>query len=269
MMGNAKIWWYPEPGGIVEEIDIGGPLSDLDDWAVPAVVGARSATGADFAIQPLTDRLVRVTVEEFDDHALYRELKALEGHLQRGGSIALSSDAGKAVAGFLVAPPARGDTSLVLGDTPWSTLAPSAVLAAADEVVIETGQPVVRSEIALLSAVSGVTYTIAGAIHDFVEEPWVLMRHRGFLPSLRLPLEARRRQVLTTRRQVIHTFSAVLEVVPGAYAAFADLGTETVIGDEASDGSRTFDDVVTEGWGTTATVTDTGSGAYGRGGKVV
>jgi hypothetical protein len=243
-MGNAYAWWYPEIGGTVTAIDIGGPLSDLDDWPVPTVLGARSATGAHFSIQPLTDRMVRVSIERFDDHALYRSLKALEGHLLRGGSFALASDVGKAVAGFLVTSPARGDTSLVLGDQPWSTLAPTAALATSDEIVLETSQPEARSEIAVLSGVSGSTLTIAGVIHDLIEEPWVLVRHRGFFPALRLPIDGRRRQLLTTDRQVVHTFAAVFEVHPTAYGAFADLGSAHVIGDEETDGEWTIDDIL-------------------------
>jgi hypothetical protein len=241
-VGNAYAWWSPEPGGTVTAIDIGGPLSDLDDWLAPTHLGARSATGADFSIQPLTDTMVRVSIESFDDHALYRALKALEGHLLRGGSFALAEDVGKAVAGFLVTPPVRGATSLVLGDTPWSTLAPAAALAIGDEVVLETGQPVVRSEIAALTGVSGSTLSIASVIHDFLEEPWVLVRHRGFFPVLRLPRDGRR-QLLTTQRRVIHTFAAVFEVPPPAYAAYADLGSGHVIGSSESDGEYDLDSI--------------------------
>lgn len=244
-MGNAYAWWYPQEGGTVEAIDLGGPLSDLDDHPAPTQVGARSVSGHEFSIQTLSDTVVRVSLEDFDDHALYRKLKALEGHLFRGGTFALAADVDKAVAGYLVASPTRGATSLVLGDTPWSTLAPSAVLAANDEVVVETGQPMPRSEIALVSGVSGSTITTGALVHDLIDEPWVLLRHQGFYPGLRLPMAARGRQILSTKRRVVHTFSATFEVPPPFYGAFVDLASADVLGSTTSDGELTIEEILT------------------------
>lgn len=244
-MGNAKLWYHPKSGGLVAEVDVGGPLSSLDDWAAPVPIGDETADGREFSITTITPTLVQLTIEKFDDAVLYRRLKVLEGWLQRGGTCALADDAAKAVAGYLVTSPARGDTALTLGAQPWSTYNPSAALAADDEIVLETGQPVVRRELTKLSAVSGSSLTISpGAILDYVDEPWVLARYRGFFPSLRLPRGSRSRQLLTTERRVVHTFSATLEVVPYAYGVFAGIGSETIIGSSYTDGDRTPDEIL-------------------------
>lgn len=244
-MGNAKIWWYPEQGETVEEIDLGLGLSSLEEQEVPDQIVSESARGAVFALQIGSRVVVRATLERFTDAAVARQLLTLAGHLKRGGSIALAEDADKAVAGFLAREPERGATSVILGDQPWP-LESGASLASGDEVWLEGPQPTGRRELAVLSGnPSGTSHPIgAGITYDWWVEDWVLLRHRGFYPVLRLPASSRRAELISTDRRLNYTMILPLEIPPTAYEAFAALGSEDVLTTQAYDGGRTIDDVM-------------------------
>lgn len=245
-MGNAKLWWYPHPGGTVAEIDLGEELTTLDDSTIPVQTGAQTVELRDYTIQTATITRVSFSLEKFGDEAIYRQLKALESHLQRGGACALASDSAKAFAAYLTVMPARGGTFLNAGDTPWDGYNVAAAVAAGDEICLETAQPLARRELAVLTQVIGSGHTISpGCILDYTDEPFVLLRHRGFYPALRLPQADRGRKLLQTQHWVVHSFIAELEVVPVAYGVFAGLEGESVVGPTGS--GRTMDEILDGG----------------------
>jgi hypothetical protein len=259
-MGDAKVWWFPKDGGEVAEINL-GTLSSLQTSLAVDQVAAESMEGYIHTTQFGARVLVEWSVERFTANAAQRRLQALEGHLRRGGSIALAQDSAKAVAGYLLTSPARGATSVVVDRKPWSSLAPLAALAVGDEVVLEGPQPTLLREVAAIATSGAPTYTLTpGAIYDYqAEAEWVLMRHVGFFPVLRLPIDKRNQTLLTTDRRLNWTWRCIMEIPPHAYEAFSGI-TETVTGETLGNLSRSTDAILRDAFESTMIETSGGTG---------
>jgi len=227
---GAKIWYYPDPASTVVEIDLGEDISDLQKNGTVIQSASESIAGAIFTSQTSARSVVRIVNERFTSYALARQLETLENHLRRGGSIAFAEDSDRAVAGYLkLSLPASGVTAIEIQGKPWpyETAADFATLN--NEAVIQSASPRYLRELVTVSAESGDEFTISPLVYDYSEEPWVLFRHRGFWPLLRLPIGSRNQKMLTHDHRISWTFDAQLEEHVAGLDIFSGVADEQVI----------------------------------------
>lgn len=234
-MGNAKIWYYPTPGGTVEEIDLGEGLSDLQVETRTDQAVAEGISGMQATSQYSARATVRVIDERFTSASLHRKLYALREHLRRGGLCAIAEDCDKAWAAFAATIPVRTSSSVTIAANavPWPyDDAPS--LASGEEVEILGSQPLgLRCFTTTGSTISGnaaTNVTMAGVTFDFVEAGarWVLLRQRGFWPLLRMPISERNQPMITDDHRISYTLDVVLEEAIDQYEVWAEQPTVTV-----------------------------------------
>ncbi len=213
MAGNAAIWYLPKPFGDIEEIDLGEPLSDLQRTVMVSEVSAEAINGRISTVRLAARTRIRVVIERFVDVTLARKLRNLENHLQRGGVIAIAEDKDKAVAAFIETPPDRGDNGFVLQGRPFP-FNPSAALEVGDFVTVQSPSPTYlyeEQEMALALPVGSNLAALSLLSFDYSGEPWALFRHRGFWPTMHVPLANRAGTYLTHDHRISWTFDLVLE----------------------------------------------------------
>lgn len=216
-MGNAAIWYYPGPGAGLKKIDLGRPLSDLQDQPVRDEAVSQSISGSRTKIVWASWHLVPVSMALFADQSVVRELDALINHLQRGGSCTLAEDDGYPFAAFLATAPERGATTLYYTENLYSeygTYTPTA----GDVLVVQGPGPEYLREEVVLSGVSGRAISIAspGLRFDYSAESWIHVRPKGFWPILRLQEGATNRAHLRHERRITYTLDLALEEPPNA-----------------------------------------------------
>ena len=240
-MGNAKIWYYPDASGTVEEIDLGEPLSDLQVETVVDQAVAEGISGHQSTDQYSGRAQIRLIVERFASASTYRALAALREHLRRGGLCAVAEDSVSAWAAFATTIPVRGATSLYTFTAPWPFVAAPTVTAA--EVELIGSQPSGLRETLLTSGTftgnTNQTVTFASGVrfnHSQDGARWLLLRQRGFWPLLRMPIDQRNQSVITDDHRITYTLDVVLEEAIDQYEAWAQtpsdaVQTTTVTGD--------------------------------------
>ena len=153
-MANPRFYYYPDPSGSLEVIDLLGPLSSL--IVTPIVKASEGYDGAGRASENLTriNFRVRIILDRFQTagvgrSSLERQLLTMQQHLLAGGYVGFSKDHAKAwaslpsVSGALM----RGDTVIPTGGNGFGAWSASAALTAGDELVIEQGAPYFYGEI--------------------------------------------------------------------------------------------------------------------------
>lgn len=222
-MGNAAIFYYPDPDGPLVTLDLGEGLSDLQVSPMVDESTSESMRGNLYSVQYSARSMVRLVVERFTDAALARSLWAVQNHLRRGGSIAVAEDIDKARAAFAVTNPAAGATEITVKATPWD-YNPSAAFVAGDELVIQSASPEYQYEISRFNSQRGLTYVLDDAtLFDRTSDGWTLVRHRGFWPILRIPAAQRNQPILTHDHRISYTFDLMAEEHVGGLETFAAL----------------------------------------------
>lgn len=229
-MGNAAIWYYPDPLGAVEKIDFGTPteygFTDLQEVPVVDAATARAQSGA--RTTTVRSRLLRMrfVLERFSGLAsagqdLARHLLSLQAHLERGGTIGVALDEDKAWASVTTATSlARGTSGILTKGPGWYNTA--ATLAANDELVMQSEPPEGVREWVKLSSVSasGKTLTLsAGCRYTYGTR--VLIRHRGFHPALKLADVAR--PFITHEHRLAYTLDLTLDEDEYTYTTGMDM----------------------------------------------
>lgn len=267
-MADSKLWFFPDPDGSIEEIDLNEIISDLQFNPAPNQSITEGMTGALAQTQFSSRAMVRIVNERFTDPAIARQLYALETHLKNGGLVAVAVDSDRTWAGFLETPPARGDTSITALGFPFPFGANK--LDATDEIEILGPQPYAyREYLATVGAVDNtLTVTLSEAVRfnfEAMAPRWVFARQRGFWPLLRLPAEGRNQPLLTHDHRIAYTFDAQLEEaidVLDTIGGVPDLGTSTGgTGENESQNSI-------EAYNTGVLSDTTGNGAAGVGGGI-
>ena len=73
----------------------------------------------------------------------------------------------------------------------------------------------------------GSVYTLSsGLLYTYEDQPWVLIRHRGFWPLLRLPVGSRNQRMLTHDHRINWTFDAQLEEHVAGLDVFSGVADE-------------------------------------------
>jgi len=245
-MGTAKIWFYPDPNGPVVEIDIDEALSDNQVHQKVDQSVSEGLTGSIDTAQYSSRAVLRLIDERFVDAARARKIYLLRDHLQAGGLCSIAEDSDKAVAGFVATVPVlSGSVGIVsLVGRPWPYNG-SATLASGDEVEFLGNQPRALRQLVTVSSFSAGDILVTGEVlsYDFAAQGarWVLVRHRGFWPVLRLPKENRNASVITDDHRISYTLDVELEEAIDAIESFAHEPTVGVTTTSPTTGQGTLE----------------------------
>lgn len=211
---TAAIYYYPASTDTLETIDLLSDLSDVRPTPIWDQEVSRSFTGREYTLIFGFRHRIEVILSRFSSEALARDLYSLETHLLGGGLCGVTESQPKAWAGF-----ARSPNQLERGVTKIRTRGNvfynrSAALAADDPVVVQAGPPLYEVEHHTVSSVdaTGRVITLSdGLRYDLSDAAWVLLRHRGFWPVMRIPADARTEPILTHDHRITYTLELVLE----------------------------------------------------------
>lgn len=223
---TAAFYFFPAPGGPAVEIDLNEDLSDLQFNPSPNQ-SISEGLGGRQAITSFSNRAtVRTVFENFTNPAIVRALYLLEDHLKRGGVVAVATNKSAAWAGYLLEIPGRGDTSFEIAGQPFQYQGTPPTAPDGDELEFLGSQPLALRERQVINGdTTGSTISIdSGLLLDFASQgaSWVLARHRGFWPVLRLPADFPRSTPLLTHDHQLHfTWDAPLEEAIDVLSAMA------------------------------------------------
>lgn len=206
-MGNAAIYYFPRNGDM-RTVDLGERLSELIREPVVAASDVRSWGGTMFRSTHYRLMRVRATLQGITDQALVRDLEGVEDHLADGGWIGLTEDTDTAWAGYVASPRIAQDGQTILsfaGNPFWAdSVAPDD----GDPVeVIRLNQPILRSSDVIDTTYARRLILTDGLRGDFTSPDIspILIRHRGFWPSLSAPENARGGRVIQNTRRLHYT----------------------------------------------------------------
>lgn len=210
---DPRFYYYPDPSGTREEIDLAELVSDIQRLP-PANKTIRHTTyagghhTADFGSQ----QRYRLVWERFADGEVRRQLENLERHLYRGGLCGFALNHTKGWAAFVdgLRPPQRGDATVSCpAGQAFYNLTPS--LSSGDEIVIQSGPPESNYEIHTVSAATSTLLTLSGSTVTYTHggSP-VLARERDFFPVLRLDASGLSAKPVTHEHRIVYTLDCVL-----------------------------------------------------------
>lgn len=241
-LSDGRVWFYPDDDGTLEEIDIRGCWSSLDELPMVNRRTSRSYAGRRASAILGGNFQVRAVLEMFNNDDVLTGLFAAQNQLYRGRTIALCANASKAWAGYAIQPPQRGDTILRIAGQ-GDTFAGSGTLSVGDFVVIQTVDEDPITELVKVTGVSNNrSFTVsAGVKHTFPRNVPILMRHRYYWPALWLDERQNSNELLTTDHGLNYTFDALLTEDLGTLQRLVDLGGSGLLtGINPSPSSRTF-----------------------------
>jgi hypothetical protein len=247
-MGNPTIWYYPDPNGTIEEIDL-IDVSDLEISTERFRTDAEKVTGGLTITDYGTRHAVRIVRARFAGlteagEDLRAELKTLENHLQRGGWCGFARDKDTAWAGFVKTGRGRGQTILTTHGNVFYN--PAAVLASGDRVTLQSSNPdgLIEGPFRISSQVGDVI-TLAAPMRKTFPRPPILVRERDFLPVLRMRSDVVNTPIITTDQRLNYTLD--LQLVEDVEALFMFSGYGGTLRDTAETSGargRSFDQVI-------------------------
>lgn len=227
-MGLPFFTWRPHQAGLTpgdrETIDLPHELSDLQILPRRDVFDQYSIQGGRARVNMRAWIDVRIQMALFTDRSLFRKLRGMINHLERGGHIAFGNDATKAFYGQTSRVSNQGATSIFLSDNLLKSYHSSAptTLSSGDEFVIESIPPKAGREYHTSSGMtvvgSGLTTeykaTIADSLHlvDFYNSG-SSVRNSDFFPFLIMPSGTVGSPVLTHDRRISYTLDITLSYV--------------------------------------------------------
>jgi len=225
---GAAIWYYPDPKGTVEEIDLGECLSDLEETPQRDQIVSQAITGAVTTVHLSSREQYRIERSriKFGSADLAARLHAFRNHLQRGGHFSLAEDKNRAVGGFLTVNPDRVPNGtqvveLIRNTWPYN---PAAALQPNDYVRLQSPSPIRYAELVTSDAFDSANpapFSIEGVKYRYVDERWTLLTHRGFYPCLRLPPDQRNQPIFTHDHRITWTLDFIAETDPSLLDIFA------------------------------------------------
>lgn len=213
---TARIYWYPEEGGPLRELDLGRYWSELTEADASDNATARTADGQRVMSTYSSSRSCRVLLEylsAIDSPSVVRELYAIQNHLRRNGTIALAEEEARTWGGYARTLLVRGATDVPIISNLWA-LWDTPDLTAGDEVVIYGGGSGGKWEKATVQSITSSKRKIvltSGLRYDYQDQPWVHVRDARFWPYLRLADEAVNAPILTTDHRITYNLEARLE----------------------------------------------------------
>lgn len=221
-MATPRIYYYPDPTGTLETIDLLTPLSEL--IVTPIVRAEEAFDGNGRASENLASirYRVRVIIDRFQtsgigSDALERNLLTLQRHLLAGGYIGFSRDHARTW-GALVSTGgtdlARGATTVPIAGSGFSGWSASGIVSSGDEIEIERGSPYWTGETTTVSALSSTLLTPSEALryaYPLDTGANILARWRDFWPALRLPVGERTKPIVSSDKRLNWTLDMALE----------------------------------------------------------
>lgn len=235
-MGTPRIYYYPESGGTLEEIDLGEELSDLTETPGAEVEDAVSFDGYFSRNLTRATYKVRLYLERFGTiggSSLERKLKTLEAHLFAGGFIGFTRDETKAYASLSGGAVSRGQSLFYGAQNGFSNWASSAIPAEGDEVVMESAGVGARREYTTVSAFTAGQVTLADSAR-YTHPGAPMLRHRDFYPVLYLAKEDLRPTTSHDHRRN-WTWELTLTYAPAMALALLDGKSAVLAGNAAAD----------------------------------
>jgi len=226
-MGNAKFWFYPEPDGRhLVEIDMGEALGELSSTFFHDAIDGITYSGGISRSVGRGGEIVTIQRDRMQlGEDLAQKFDALQNHLDRGYSVAFTSDSAKAWAASCQTSPAGGSFNLLLKNNPFEALTGTTTIPTANEyVVLETGSPaytretIETSSVSLTSA-SGGTITAQNRINFDYNGRKVFARWYRFWPILKRAQGDVGRAIITNEGGRLWSLNVTL--VPDYQALFA------------------------------------------------
>lgn len=224
---TARLYWYPEPDGLVRVVDLGRAWRDLADGDAEDSVTDRSADGQRVVTAFTSWRRRRALVEYLDDPAVIREVQAVGVHLRRNGVIGLAEDDGCTWGGFARAAPEQGEDTIRIEDNLWESWS-TVDLDVGDVVVVQGASPRGVWEECTISSINAAKRKIVLAEplrYSYADEPYVLVRDARFWPWLRLEDRALQAPILRSDHRITWSLELALEEPPSRVARAAERGT--------------------------------------------
>jgi len=238
-MGNAKIYYYPNPNSVLKVIDLGEALTNLSPVPDYRQVTAETWHGDVFETIQHVKRRMTITLSQFSSPAIARDLLTFESHVLRGGRFGIAEDSAKAWAGYTVSNGHKdGKTALVTRGNNYYDA--SGTLVAGDEVVIQSCGTQGHYELDTIATFTDPDLTLTNGLVFVYEGEPVLVRHRGYWPLLRLPPDDRRQQIMTDNFRITYTIELRVEEDTVGLARLKGLGSahlrrDTEAGGKVSD----------------------------------
>ena len=238
-MGNAAIYYYPDPAGTLETIDLGQPLTELEEIPERQIAQGVSLMGYSSTHVYSGTMRVRVVLADVQTttsagQTLHRSLSTLSAHLERGGLVGVTADTAKAWASYVSKGRInRGDTAFVCPVNQWYTRSSVSALSSGDELVLESDNPEMLREYTTIdtASASNPTFTPA-AKYTFASRTYA--RWRNFYPALYWPEQERGRSIIVSERRTRFTLDMTLAV---EWAVMAGVALNLGITKEGTAGS--------------------------------
>lgn len=217
-MGNATIWWEPRGATTVRAIDLGAPLSDLQELPPDRhEVSTETLGGVISTLRLRTRQRIRVVSYPWISYDLWDEVSDMVERLRSGGRISLAEDSASAWAAYvddwtdpdllvMHSGPWAAYGGAVLADDRWRATGPSPRMLT-EAGTIDSGALVFNST---TFRAGGVIVPGASRKHEWAAETWCLVRHYGFWPCLRMPHDRRGQGAILHKHR--RTFSLELEL---------------------------------------------------------
>jgi hypothetical protein len=208
-LGNAAIYWFPDPDGAVQTIDLGSGLTELVEDPDTVIDVGESAIGGQQRLVWRNRLRVRVQLERGNHQStagksINRALMSMRYHLYNGGSIGVAADTAKAWCGFSrLATAKAGDVVVYTKGDPTSGWA-GGTLSSGDEICIFGMQPGPPYEWGTVSSLVGSKVNLStGLLYNY--DTIVGVRARNYFPALMLPGNATDSNVVISERRVTWT----------------------------------------------------------------
>lgn len=222
-MSTARIYWYPDPDGYLEETDLGRRWSEHVAGQSADLAMSRTGEGGRVITTFGSWRRARFAMEYIDDADLVHDLYAVVDHLRRNNTIAIAEEGAATWGGFATRTLQRGDNEVKIAENLWSEWSPP-MIAAGDEIVIRGGSAGAKWETCKILSIGAnqKKVTLDRALrYSYEDQPWVLVHDRRFWPFLRFTDQALTSNPLQTDHRITWDLDLELEEDPAAMAALA------------------------------------------------
>lgn len=223
MSSGAHIWWQPTGASTRVDLDMGRPLTSIEDYEVRDEAIAVAFSGARTRVRFTATRVVDVVCDLIagTDYNVVRQLEALVNHLNRGGLCSISEN-DRSLGAYLSLTPDPDVTHIQYNTNLYANFGNYTPLA--DDILVLSGPSpkMLWEEVAVTSNGGfGVVNLSAAPTIAWDDEAYVFIRNKGFWPVLRLRDGATVPSPLAHGNRITFSLNLPLEVPPDAYDALA------------------------------------------------
>lgn len=234
-MSSGRIFYQPVGDAVTDvvQIDLGRPWSRLDDYDMRDESVSEAFSGGRRRIVFRATRNVDVSAELLDgsNYGVIRQIEGLMSHLRRGGLCSIA-EGSRALAAFCETTPIVSSTRIN-----WLTnmfadycTSPPFTATAGDILVLSGPSPdMLWEEVEVASGGTDYAVLTAAPVNDWTEQAWVLVRNKGFWPTLRLRTDAPGAGILVHGNRVTYRLDLPMEVPPNAWDALSSTPDDPLV----------------------------------------